>query len=48
MRKVSSLSLRRIPLANRFIVGFTGSGKPMSKDQVRAKWNFSHDDAPEE
>ncbi|PIB02477.1 hypothetical protein CB0940_01851 [Cercospora beticola] len=29
-------------------VGFTGSGKPMSKDQVRAKWNFAQDETPDE
>ncbi|KAI5370788.1 Putative Tudor domain-containing protein [Septoria linicola] len=29
-------------------VGFTGSGKGMSKDQARAKWNFAQDDNPDE
>jgi len=27
-------------------VGFTGSGKPMSKDQIRSKWNYSNRDEP--
>ncbi|KXS99701.1 hypothetical protein AC578_9903 [Pseudocercospora eumusae] len=29
-------------------VGFTGSGKPMTKDQVRTKWNFGKTDDPED
>ncbi|KAK5709496.1 hypothetical protein LTR17_019723 [Elasticomyces elasticus] len=39
-------SMFRTPDLPNAKVGFTGSGKPMQKDQARAKWNFNPASAP--
>lgn len=43
-KKLGKDSQFRTPDLPNAKVGFTGSGKPMSKDQVRTKWEYGRDD----
>ncbi|CAK4033833.1 Hypothetical predicted protein [Lecanosticta acicola] len=43
-KKLGKDSQFRTPDLPNAKVGFTGSGKPMSKDQVRAKWNYGKEE----